>query len=95
MFNCPPTQALISSLVPSEHSDAPDVSKLPVAQRMRAAYWLKHVYESADSDEAKRCSARLALERGMLHRPHGSLLRHEAAYVLGQLRDVAAQVLRL
>ena len=42
--------------------------------------------------ETKKQTARVALERAMCHRPHGSLLRHEAAYVLGQLRDPLAQV---
>lgn len=68
-----------------------EVSELPVAQRMRAAYWLKHVYENAAESSSLRSTARRALELAMLHRSHGSLLRHEAAYVLGQLRDAEAR----
>ena len=84
-FEAPPLPALVASLVPAAQSEVAD---LPVAQRMRAAYWLKHVYER---DATARGDARRALEAGMRHRAHGSLLRHECAYVLGQLRDAAAQ----
>ena len=88
-FQCPPLTQLEASLDPERNSR---VERLPVAQRMRAAYWLKHVYDHASaSDSETRVAARRALEAGMLHPPHGSLLRHEAAYVLGQLRDKGAQ----
>ena len=81
VFACPPIEDLVRCL-------AAEGESLPVAQRMRAAYWLKHVYET---DRASRDAARVALEAGMLHAAHGSLLRHECAYVLGQLRDAGAQ----
>ena len=99
-FQRPPTEALICSLVPAaELEDVGIQTKcafatqtpgdLPVAQRMRAAYWLKHTYDNGE-DEAEKRSARRALERAAAHAPHGSLLRHECAYVLGQLRDAQA-----
>ena len=132
VWAAPPLETLIASLVPMKDAGAAtavvDVSALPVAQRMRATYWLKHIYEhttdadamdptdddavtdaaatdadatdakdavaaAADDrcDAARRAAARRALEAAMLHPPHGSLLRHECAYVLGQLRDAAAQ----
>ena len=40
----------------------PAPGDLPVAQRMRAAYWLKHAYDTGDGEAEKR-SARRALER--------------------------------
>ena len=90
-FQRPPTEALICSLVPAhELADVGIPTKcafatqtpgeLPVAQRMRAAYWLKHAYDNGE-DEAEKRSARRALERAAAHGPHGSLLRHECAYV--------------
>ena len=96
-FQRPPTEALICSLVPAHQLEdvgiqtkcafaTPTPGNLPVAQRMRAAYWLKHAYDNGE-DEAEKRSARRALERAAAHAPHGSLLRHECAYVLGQLRD--------
>lgn len=98
-FVRPPTEALICSLVPAhELADCglvksafstPAPGDLPVAQRMRAAYWLKHAYDTGDGEAEKR-SARRALERAAAHAPHGALLRHECAYVLGQLRDARA-----
>ena len=100
-FQRPPTEALICSLVPAhELADVglptkctfatPTPGNLPVAQRMRAAYWLKHAYDNGE-DEAEKRSARRALERAAAHAPHGSLLRHaQCAYALGQLRDAQA-----
>ena len=99
-FQRPPTEALICSLVPAHQLEdvgiqtkcafaTPTPGELPVAQRMRAAYWLKHAYDNGQ-DETEKRSARRALERAASYEPHGSLLRHECAYVLGQLRDAEA-----
>ena len=70
-FQRPPTEALICSLVPAaELEDVGLPTKcafatktpgdLPVAQRMRAAYWLKHAYDNGQ-DETEKRSARRAL----------------------------------
>jgi len=51
---------------------------------MRAAYFLRQAHSNDESIQARAVNA-LAL--GLLDRRHGSLMRHEFAYVMGQLRD--------
>lgn len=61
----------------------------PIGMRMRAAYYLRQ----AHGDGADAAAAAVAVEtlcRGLLEKRHGSLMRHEFAYVLGQLRDERA-----
>ena len=55
-FECPPVQSLVCSLVPVAAEDAEttvSVAALPIAQRMRAAYWLKTAYERSDGEERR------------------------------------------
>ena len=67
----------------------------PIGMRMRAAYYLRQEYSDATSDDdADFDSTRIiqqnvvtALCSGLNDVHHGSLMRHEFAYVLGQLRD--------
>ena len=56
----------------------------PIGMRMRAAYFLKHIFVT---EEEQREEVIRWLEHGLLEEGHGSLLRHEFAYVMGQLRD--------
>jgi len=57
----------------------------PIGMRMRAAYYLKQVHStSSDGDQERVVSI---LKMGLLDRRHGSLLRHEFAYVIGQMKD--------
>lgn len=65
----------------------------PIAMRMRATYYLRQLYDNADNngdDEALHIIIIDALCQQLLVPSHGCLLRHEIAYVLGQLRDVRA-----
>ena len=89
----------------------------PVGKRMRAAYFLRQVYDIAIRNEEREDTAVVvvdddddggggggsegpapssvpsaaavieSLSAGLSDRRHGSLLRHEFAYVMGQLRD--------
>jgi deoxyhypusine monooxygenase len=60
----------------------------PIGLRMRAAYYLKQLFvNSAESDPAIQDRVMASLSAGLKDRRHGSLMRHEYAYVLGQLRD--------
>lgn len=65
----------------------------PIGMRMRAAYFLKQEYLNAeknvfdDVESDPRPSVVSILSKGLLDRRHGSLMRHEIAYVMGQIRD--------
>jgi deoxyhypusine monooxygenase len=67
----------------------------PIGMRMRAAYFLRQVYHSSPDDASgahphgseMKVDVIKALTNGLLDDRHGSLMRHEFAYVLGQLRD--------
>lgn len=57
---------------------------------MRAAYFLRQLYHSTlavDKSEDVKERVIQVLTNGLLDDRHGSLMRHEFAYVLGQLRD--------
>lgn len=59
---------------------------------MRAAYYLRqeHTEATAQDDEANILLKQAVvdtLSKGLLDKRHGSLMRHEFAYVMGQLRD--------
>ena len=58
----------------------------PIGMRMRAAYHLRHVHEKANEEEVQKLVVE-TLSKGLLESRHGSLMRHEFAYVMGQLRD--------
>ena len=63
---------------------------------MRAAYFLRHHYSTVEesSDDVTRGEIIRNLCVSLKQRDHGSLLRHEFAYVMGQIRDArACQVL--
>ncbi|KAL3780147.1 hypothetical protein HJC23_012593 [Cyclotella cryptica] len=71
----------------------------PIGMRMRATYFLRQIYDDAQRNESPALpssssdEAATAIETlcANLQNPaHGALLRHEFAYVLGQLRDVRA-----
>lgn len=58
----------------------------PIGMRMRAAYYLRHTHDKVDDESIKKNIVQ-ALSEGLLERRHDSLMRHEFAYVMGQLRD--------
>eukprot|EP00041_Stephanoeca_diplocostata_P028878 m.835913 g.835913 ORF g.835913 m.835913 type:complete len:229 (-) comp23455_c0_seq67:207-893(-) len=64
---------------------APNSALSPAAQRMRAIYYLR----SIGSPEAIEILC-ATLKSHAVNPPHSPLLRHEIAYVLGQLQDEAA-----
>lgn len=55
-----------------------------IGMRMRAAYFLKQAHTN---DPACQKEVVDVLSHGLLDERHGSLMRHEFAYVMGQLRD--------
>lgn len=57
---------------------------LPIGMRMRAAYFLRHLHETHAADQHIIIDT---LANGLRDKRHGSLMRHEFAYVMGQLRD--------
>lgn len=65
----------------------------PIGMRMRAAYYLKQEYLDTETDAAsdteldRRNRVVGILSKGLLDGRHGSLMRHEIAYVMGQIRD--------
>ena len=56
----------------------------PIGMRMRAAYYLRHIHSTTPNSQERVVKI---LEMGMLDTLHGSLLRHEFAYVMGQMKD--------
>jgi deoxyhypusine monooxygenase len=59
----------------------------PIGLRMRAAYYLKQLFLNSNSDPLIQERVMSSLCAGLKDRRHGSLMRHEYAYVLGQLRN--------
>ena len=57
---------------------------LPIGMRMRAAYFLRHLHDTQAADQDTIVET---LANALLDPRHGSLMRHEFAYVMGQLRD--------
>lgn len=70
----------------SELEKALDDPANPIGMRMRAAYHLRHVHDKADEEQVQQLVVD-TLSKGLVERRHGSLMRHEFAYVMGQLRD--------
>jgi deoxyhypusine monooxygenase len=64
-----------------------DSSKNPIGMRMRAAYYLRQEYRDSECHRDKVIDI---LSKNLRNESHGSLMRHEFAYVLGQLRDERA-----
>lgn len=77
MWETPSLPELESALADPSH---------PIGMRMRAAYYLRHVHDKAD-EENNQDAVVQALAKGLTERCHGSLMRHEFAYVMGQLKD--------
>jgi len=60
----------------------------PIGMRMRAAYYLRSQFATASlEDNDSQDQIILALAHGLKDGRQGSLMRHEFAYVMGQLRD--------
>jgi len=57
----------------------------PIGMRMRAAYYLRHLHSIGSKENQDRALS--ILKMGLLNDQHGSLLRHEFAYVMGQIKD--------
>jgi len=75
MWERPPFKVLAESLADASN---------PIGMRMRAAYFMRQAHadeQSLQEDVVK------ALSDGLLDKRQGSLMRHEFAYVMGQLRD--------
>ena len=77
----PPLPALIDTL---------DDPTSPVPKLMRAAYYVRNVYERDSTTKAAKDSIVRALCRA-LEGTGGALIRHEYAYVLGQIGDGQAR----
>ncbi|GMI24621.1 hypothetical protein TeGR_g3988 [Tetraparma gracilis] len=80
MFATPPLPKLVASLADPARS---------VGERMRAVYYLKQTYTTAtkDGDSEAVATVLSAMELNLSNKEHGKLLRHEIAYVMGQLKD--------
>ena len=78
----PPLEDLKSSI------ENPSTS---IGKRMRAAYYLKQLHSSS-SQEQFRNDIVTILGSQLFNKQHGSLMRHEFAYVLGQMKDESACV---
>ncbi|KAL7569069.1 hypothetical protein ACA910_016912 [Epithemia clementina (nom. ined.)] len=76
MWEVPPLAVLVASV--QEPSN-------PIGKRMRAAYYLRTLF-SKEGEEAQLAIIR-ALSVGLADTGQGSLMRHEFAYIMGQLRD--------
>ena len=66
----------------------------PIGMRMRAAYYLRQAYHNNNEEETLPSPSSSvqetvidALSQALEDIKHGSLMRHEFAYILGQLRD--------
>ncbi len=78
----------------------------PIGMRMRTAYYLRQAYENAirnkDEDDDGNTMTKTekdiddvvieTLGKELQNKDHGSLLRHEFAYCMGQLKDERVRV---
>ena len=78
MWEVPPFESLTATVR--------DASK-PIGMRMRAAYYLRSEHTNHADQPEKQDAVVQALSDGLRDVKHGSLMRHEFAYVMGQLRD--------
>lgn len=90
MWTTPPLKELVSTL---------ENPSSPIGKRMRAAYFLKQLFKGEDCDNGNSDEILKVLSSQVLNEAHGSLLRHEFAYVLGQLQtpkacDILEQLLQ-
>jgi deoxyhypusine monooxygenase len=82
MWTVPPLEELVTTL---ENPEA------PIGMRMRAAYFVKQIFNNEKDDSNKASESILkVLSSQVQNEAHGSLLRHEFAYVLGQLQTPKA-----
>ena len=81
MFKTPPLHLLLACI--SDPSSA-------IGARMRSCYHLKQVYNLAETSDDDKVKILETLCREVSVDEHGQLMRHEIAYVLGQLRDERA-----
>ena len=59
-----------------------------IGMRMRAAYFLKQAYTTSNNNDGSSQEEVIqCLSEGLADKRHGSLMRHEYAYVMGQLGD--------
>ena len=84
MWTIPPLPKLYSCI-----SDPTE----PIGMRMRAAYFLRQQYANSSANNEDETLEEIIdkLCGALQQRKHGSLLRHEFAYVLGQIRDSNAR----
>ena len=59
----------------------------PIGMRMRAAYYLRSIFSKEEKNQEDQEQIVRALAQGLHDERQGSLMRHEFAYVMGQLRD--------
>ena len=62
----------------------------PIGQRMRAAYYAKQLFVNAEKNNEDASDVVELLCTQVFEAKHGSLLRHEFAYVLGQMQTSQA-----
>lgn len=78
VWETPPLSQVRAALTEKEPAST------PIGMRMRAAYYLRHYYQDSNATVVTD-----TLAQGLLQPAHGSLLRHEFAYVMGQIQDTA------
>lgn len=78
MWVTPPLDDLIKSLEDPTH---------PIGMRMRAAYYLRQEHTSRPMEQQRQALILGTLSRALKDSRHGSLMRHEIAFIMGQLRD--------
>jgi deoxyhypusine monooxygenase len=62
----------------------------PIGQRTRASYFLRQYFEEDPENTEVRMEVVSALGNALKDKKHGALMRHELAYIMGQLRSVAS-----
>ena len=62
----------------------------PIGKRMRAAYYCKHLFINGERNNENVDEIVELLCQQLFRVEHGSLLRHEFAYVLGQMQTPQA-----
>ena len=78
MWEVPPLSSLIQSIQDPAN---------PIGMRMRAAYYLRSKFHEQGTSDKEKDEIVLALTAGLADLRHGALMRHEFAYVMGQMRD--------
>lgn len=60
----------------------------PIGQRTRGSYFLRQYFEEDDNNIEIRSKVVETLAEALKDQRHGPLMRHEFAYIMGQLRDI-------